>query len=114
MCPWERHFKVISNWKASSLPVVVAQPDKNWQPEPKNGCSALVLLDRRRLLGSYERTNHLEEKQWFSANSFAVMGIVYTWRISVSFVYFLTNFTLTNVRSEFLFKINKFSQFFVM
>ena len=47
----------ISRLEPSRLYVVVAQPDKNFQTEPKKECCSLLRLDRRRGHGSYERKN---------------------------------------------------------
>ena len=66
LCPWERHFTLISLWGPSSLLVVVAQPDKRLANRTKKGCSALVrLAEKECQVYTNERTIaklHLEHR----------------------------------------------------
>ena len=57
LCPWERHFTLISHWDQAVYPLWLPSQTKDLQTEPKK-CSALVLLDRCRVPGSYERVSH--------------------------------------------------------
>ena len=59
--PWDSLFTLIFHWSQAVYPIWWPSLTKDLQTKPKKGCSALLWLDRRRVPGSYQRTNKLDK-----------------------------------------------------